>query len=375
MSRVLLVAATLATRAGTASDDGARARRLESLQTELARLQREMKTLTVRERGLLGDLARLDAAIALDGAKLEEATLRLSETEEGLFTSEREMVAIEAAQARRAPYLAGRVREMYKQGSTGLLSRVLGPVAGADGLDGIRYAGLLARRDAAQLAAWRDASRRLDGERAILSAARDSLTVQKSEAGRSRSALEQGRAERATLLERIRHDREQHAKAIEEIEAAAKGLANLIDSLDESQSAVALDVRKFRGLLDWPAEGEVTTGFGTMVHPKFKTQLPHPGLDVDAKEGAPFRAVFDGRVAFAAPLHGYGLTVVLDHGNGVVSVYAHAGVLLVEAGQDVAREQELGRVGDSGSLRGPYLYFELRVAGKPDDPVSWLRPR
>jgi murein DD-endopeptidase MepM/ murein hydrolase activator NlpD len=134
-------------------------------------------------------------------------------------------------------------------------------------------------------------------------------------------------------------------------------------------------VKAFRGLLDWPAEGSVTAGFGPMVHPRFKTTVPHPGLDIDAPEGSPFRAVFDGKVAYAAALHGYGLTVVVDHGQGVASVYAHAGVLEVAVGDAVARGQELGRVGDSGSLRGPYLYFELREGGKPCDPRGWLRAR
>jgi septal ring factor EnvC (AmiA/AmiB activator) len=372
---VVLVAVAEATRAGTTPDAGARARRLESLHKELGRLQREMESLVSRERGLLGDVARLDAAIALDSARLEEASLRLRDTEESLSASQREMATVEAAQARRAPYLASRVRELYKQGSAGMLARLLAPAAAADGRDGIRYAGYVVRRDATQLAEWRDASRRLDQERTILAAARDRLAVQKAEASRSKSALEQGRAERAKLLARIRGDREQHAKAIEEIEAAAKDLGRLLDSLDDSGATVALDVRKFRGLLDWPADGPVTAGFGKVIHPRFKTEIPHPGVDIDAMEGAPFRAVFDGRVAYAAALHGYGLTVVLDHGNGVVSIYAHAGVLVVEAGQDVARGQDLGRVGDSGSLRGPYLYFEVRVAGKPDDPVGWLRPR
>ena len=86
---------------------------------------------------------------------------------------------------------------------------------------------------------------------------------------------------------------------------------------------------------------------------------------------APFRT----RVAYAAALHGYGLTVVLDHGQGVVSVYAHAAVLLVAVGDPVARGQELGRIGDSGSLRGPLLYFEIREGGKPSDPARWLRSR
>jgi len=87
------------------------------------------------------------------------------------------------------------------------------------------------------------------------------------------------------------------------------------------------------------------------------------------------RYALDGRVAYAAPLNGYGLTVVVDHGNGVVSIYAHAGVLLVSTGDAIVRGQELGRVGDSGSLRGAYLYFEMRETGKPVDPSTWLRRR
>jgi murein DD-endopeptidase MepM/ murein hydrolase activator NlpD len=162
---------------------------------------------------------------------------------------------------------------------------------------------------------------------------------------------------------------------LSELEAAAKNLGRIVESFEDAPAHVGLDVRKFRGLLDWPAEGVVSAKFGTVVHPRFKTQVPHPGLDIEAPDGQPFRTIFDGRVAYASPLNGYGLTVVVDHGNGVVSIYAHAAVLLVEVGENVVRDQELGRVGDSGSLRGPYLYFEMREAGKPVDPSSWLRRR
>jgi septal ring factor EnvC (AmiA/AmiB activator) len=103
--------------------------------------------------------------------------------------------------------------------------------------------------------------------------------------------------------------------------------------------------------------------------------VPHPGIDIDAPEGESFRAVFDGRVVFASWLHGYGLTVIVDHGNGVVSVQAHASILLAAAGEEVARGQVLGKVGDTGSLQGAYLYFEIRENGRPTDPAGWLRPR
>ena len=85
--------------------------------------------------------------------------------------------------------------------------------------------------------------------------------------------------------------------------------------------------------------------------------------------------MFDGRTVFASWMRGYGLTAIVDHGGGMLSIYAHASVLLTEPGERVRRGQGLGKIGDTGSLRGPYLYFELRIDGKPVDPESWLRDR
>ena len=352
-----------------------RAKRLEGLQEEMKRLEGEMSGLAAREASVLGDVARMDVEIALRRTRLEDVSLKLKATEERLASSARELVAITANRARGAPLLASRIREVYKRGPAGLLARVLGPLESSEGLEGLRYASYLSRREARQLADWRASSIKLGQEREILADDQQRLASLRSEAVRGESELTASRASRAALLVRIRGDREQHQRALNELQDAARDLGRLVESFGEQPAHVALDIRKFRGLLDWPSEGAVSAKFGTVVHPRFKTEVPHPGLDIDAREGRAFRSVFDGRVAYAAPLNGYGLTVVVDHGNGVVSIYAHAQVLVVEAGQDVTRGQDLGRVGDSGSLRGPYLYFEMRDAGRPVDPSSWLRRR
>ena len=372
-----VIAAVLSAGALTpiATADAARARRLDALQDEMKRLQGEMASLALRERGLLGEVARMDAEIALRRAELEDVSLRLSDTGERFDAGQRELARIAGGQERRAPALAARVRELYKRGAAGQLASLVGPLGNPDSLDGFRYATYLSRRDASQLAAWRAGARRLTDEQNSLSEQRERLSTLRAAASRQETALTAGRAARASLLARIRGDREQHEQAFGELEEAARNLGRLVESFEGAPAHVSLDVRKFRGLLDWPADGVVSAKFGTVVHPRFKTEVPHPGLDIDAPEGRSFRTIFDGRVAFAAPLNGYGLTAVVDHGNGVVSVYAHAEVLVVEAGQDVTRGQELGRVGESGSLRGPYLYFELRDAGKPVDPSFWLRRR
>jgi septal ring factor EnvC (AmiA/AmiB activator) len=372
---LVVAAAMLAGSLEAAEGGDDRAKRLSTLQNEMMRLQREMAGLDARERSVLGDVTRMDTEIALRRTQLEDVSLRLKDTEERLAGSERELASIQAEQAVRAPRLATRIREVYKRGPAGLLARVLGPLEGAESLDGFRYASYLSRRDASQLAAWRASSIRLASEREVLGAERERLSALRTESSRRESELSASRASRASLLARIRGDREQHQQALGELEDAARNLGRLVESFGDQPAHAVLDVRKFRGLIDWPADGPVSAKFGSVIHPKFKTAVPHPGLDIDAAEGQPFRSVFDGRIAYAAPLSGYGLTVVVDHGNGVVSIYAHAQVLVVEAGQDVARGQELGKVGDSGSLRGPYLYFELRQAGHPVDPAAWLRPR
>jgi len=355
--------------------DGTRTRRLDAVRAEMQRLEAELAALAAREQTLLGDVTRMDTEIALRRAQLEEVTISLKDTEARLGTSEHELAEISAERGRRAPLLAARLRELYKRGPAGLLARTLTPLGTGSGLDGFRYASYLSRRDAARLASWRDTSKRLGEERAALAAERTRLDALRAQASSRESALTAGRAQRAAMLSRIRGDREQHEKAFGELSEAAKSLGRLVDSLDDATVHTGLDVRKFHGLLDWPAAGRVSASFGTLVHPRFKTEVPHPGWDIDATEGQPFRTIFDGRVAYAAPLSGYGLTAVIDHGNGIVSIYAHAAVLVVEVGQDVERGQELGRVGDSGSLRGPYLYFEMREGGRPVDPTPWLRRR
>jgi septal ring factor EnvC (AmiA/AmiB activator) len=103
--------------------------------------------------------------------------------------------------------------------------------------------------------------------------------------------------------------------------------------------------------------------------------VPHPGLDIDAEFGTIIRTIFDGQVVFASWMRGYGLTAIVDHGGGLLSVYAHASVLMIEPGEKLMRGQRIGAIGDTGSLRGPYLYFEIRENGTPTDPGGWLRPR
>jgi len=347
---------------------------LRAIQTEIEKLQRELAGLEDQERGVLGELERLGAALRLREAELREVALRLEHVRQEIEDRNTNLESLEQAQGERRRYLEFRLRELYKAGPDQVLRRLVGGDRAEQYWGGLRYASFLSERDARVLGRYRDDATRLEQERGELQATETELSAVSDELGQARNRVQASRDERSRVLRSIREDQNKRRVAIGELEAAAEELTDLVDSL-QPPAEPALDIRKFKGLLDWPAAGEVTEGFGTAVHPRFKTRVPHPGLDIGAESGSDIRSVFEGEVVFASWMRGYGLTAIVDHGGGLMSIYAHASVLLVEPGEACRKGQRIGKVGDSGSLKGPFLYFELRIDGKPTDPVEWLRDR
>jgi septal ring factor EnvC (AmiA/AmiB activator) len=131
----------------------------------------------------------------------------------------------------------------------------------------------------------------------------------------------------------------------------------------------------WRGRLLWPADGKVVGGYGAQVHPRFGTKTFRNGIDIDVAEGTSIVAVYAGRVLHTGWFRGYGNLIIVDHGGEYYTLYAHVADVKVKEGDEISQGQVIGTVGDTGSLQGPRLYFEVRHEGKPQDPAQWLRPR
>jgi murein DD-endopeptidase MepM/ murein hydrolase activator NlpD len=117
----------------------------------------------------------------------------------------------------------------------------------------------------------------------------------------------------------------------------------------------------------------ITSGFGYRIHPIFHLRRLHTGVDFDCNLGDPIRAAAPGTVIEAGWRGGYGKCVIIDHGGGIATLYAHQSTILVSIGQEVARGQVIGKVGSTGYSTGPHLHFEVRVNGSPVDPMGYLR--
>lgn len=174
----------------------------------------------------------------------------------------------------------------------------------------------------------------------------------------------------AELVELIQAETTQSTRLIRDLEQSDRDLTELIDEMDAAPATSGFGA--LRGKLPLPTSGRIEVGFGKVVNPKFNTVTIQKGVDIRAPEGTPVKAVGPGKVAYAGWLRGYGNMMIVDHGDGFFTLMAHLAQLGRAVGDAVAGGDVLGTVGDTGSLKGPYLYFELRQKGRPVDPALWL---
>ncbi|MFQ6617701.1 MAG: murein hydrolase activator EnvC family protein, partial [Fidelibacterota bacterium] len=201
--------------------------------------------------------------------------------------------------------------------------------------------------------------------------------------------IEQKKRKRKILLAQIRNDKKQLKKALREREKAVERLQKIIAELERERKRRMEEARKrkipiarrdvespfpnYRGRLIWPAEGKVISRFGKQRHPKLKTITENSGIDIKAEPGSDVMAVMEGKVTTITWIRGFGNTIIIDHGAGFYTVYTHVSNIMVNPGDFVLEGDVIARVGDSGSLEGPMLHFEIWENRTKHDPEKWLK--
>lgn len=192
-------------------------------------------------------------------------------------------------------------------------------------------------------------------------------------------AMSREKQHRSMLLRKIRSRKTLQIAALDELQRAAVRLDRAIKSYKKSvQSAKSSKMSYpalsgFKGLLQMPVQGKIVSRFGPYRDSKFQMTHHRNGIEIKAEAGSPIRAVSGGRVAYADWFKGYGNMMIIDHGKGYFSVYANTHDLFKNRGDTVRAGEVIGTVGDSASLIGPKLYFEVRYQGKPINPLTWLK--
>ena len=337
-------------------------------------LQAEADRLAAQARTVFGDLRRLELEREIAQQRVHQAEVDLARVTTAQQQAARRLKAIEATRVAQTPGVAERLVELSKRGRGGYLQLLLAS-------DDVRAFGRLSRGVAAVAELDRvrlETHRRtLAAEQAALAAAnaeRSAVAAAELAARQARASLDTAVAARGRLIDSLDRQRDLAAQYVSELLGAQAQIERTLATAEASSSTLALPIRPFRGDLPWPVAGSVVSRFGRASASRFGTVIVRNGIDVAAAEGTGARAVHEGKVAFAAPFAGFGVLVIVDHGAAAFTLYGHLSEALVTEGAVVKGGDVVGNVGVSPAGEAA-LYFEVRIDGRPVDPLQWLARR
>ena len=314
---------------------------------------------------ILGEMAKRERSLQEQGAQLA-ARIEISREE---FQAQRDA-------------LGRRLRILYMRGNTNDLRAVLAAENVSDLLARVQLTRTVARVQAAVVRQTRVKGRALVRQQRVLDSALVEIWQSRAEAGNQAARMELLMAEKSAALREVDLERQDLKNSLLELDLSEQKLTYMLEDLERQRETrmarpdtIDTELIRLAGELDWPVQGDVLRGFGRSVHPRFKTVTLNNGLNIGAPVGSPVAAVAGGTVEFCNDLPGFGRCVILDHGEGYYTLYAHLDRAFVAAGTEVARGQVIAEVGRPTAGEAPQLYFEVRHGRTPLDPADWLLSR
>ncbi len=339
----------------------------------LAALQREAESLAKQERTLLVELRRLEVDREIRSEELAKIQRDIAGVQKQLAAAGVRAQALQGEADRQRPDVEARFVQLYKMGRAGYWRLLLDVNSLRDVGRAYRTAAALGRIDRDRAEEHRRTLAALTTERATLEARAKDLAGLQKKAQAASAAVERAVAARTTLVQSIDARRDLNAQLTGELQDAQQKLQATIAqaAAGRPSSPAVLPLRPFQGALPWPAEGVVSSRFGRQPAAAAGPAVRN-GIELSLPEGHPVRAVHEGTVAYADPFSGYGNLVIVEHADKSYSLYGHLGSVAVKKGEKVEQGTVVGLAGRNPA-GNPALYFELRVDGRPVDPLQWLK--
>ena len=328
--------------------------------------------------------------------QLRQATAELGTIKEQRVAVENDITLNERQLAEAQKRLEGResvfykrVRDIYINGRLSYLDVVIGSKDFSDFANRLEVLKRIIDSDITLINEIKKERADIEAHKQKLEADRAKLVELEKSALAKQAEIEQKKAERNVVLQKAQNDRATAMQAIEELNASSAQVSAMLKERQAARAAAAVAAAaaatqssggqgasdnwvQGTGQLGWPVSGEITSPYGYRVHPIWGTTIYHSGIDIGVDEGTPVHAADGGVVVWSGWMGGYGYAVVIDHGNGLSTLYGHNSELAVDEGQSVAKGQVISYAGSTGNSTGPHVHFEVRVNGDPVDPMGYL---
>ena len=338
--------------------------RIRALQQEAARLASESRT-------LVAELQQLEVERQLRVAEADQADADRAAAEQGLRATTERLAQLEQQQVAQLPDIKAELVETYKRGRSGYARLLFSGKDLRDFARSARAVSALVDLNARRIAEHRQTIEAVRRERVALEEKTRELATREVQAKAARTAAERALLARTARAAQIDSRRDLTAQYVGELQVAYERLQQVIASPPTAGESVVVPLAPFRGALEWPVDGRIAGRFGEAAD-RLGGAAVRNGIEIGATEGAMVRAVHGGTVRLADLYTGFGTLVILDHGANTFSLYGYLDATTVSQGQSVEAGTEVGRVGTAPDGM-PELYFEMRIDGRPVDPLQWLK--
>ena len=356
---------------------------LDSVRVELERGRARVRELQNEEGTYLSRLEQIERNISASGRYIKLVQGQIEITEETLEFLGDSLAKAESELTVARELMKRRLRTAYMTGEINRLQMLLTARSPTEFVHRVRYFQDLNRYDRQLAEAIRDGIATVNEKRAAQEESKQELIKLLADKQKEQQALVDEEAERRTVLEDIRTRREASAAMVAELEETQRELDAIITMLEsrrtrlreEEERAAVIGFENRKGKLSWPVEGRVTSRYGRVVHPVYRTVVMNDGIDIAAPKGTPVRSVAPGYVGMISRMRGLGQYVIIVHSGGFFTFYAHLDEVTVALDQSVQSGDEIGRVGETGTAGGPQLHFRIRNATESFNPEEWLVQR
>ena len=359
---------------------------INALKTEINQLRLKIKTAESRERSASTRISSLDEEISLT-AKLirslkseeEKTRKRILQLKSEILKNENELESLRARYKKR-------IVNSYRKGRLTDLEKVFSSTTWRQAIYRTQYLKIISDIEKKLTNQIESLLIQISQQKLELEAVlRNNLKLVRDKQQQI-SSYRDMRIDREKELNRIRNDKKALSNYIEEKEAGIIQLESIIKKVleDKARFERELRIRKqqealktksfkaLKGQLPWPAEGRIIAKFGRQWNSKLKTTTENPGIDIKGQPGSPIRTVLGGVVTTITYIRGYGTTIIVDHGGGFYTVYSHVTNIQTVVDGQVRNGDIIAYMGDSGSINGSKLHFEIWGKGQKLDPEKWL---
>jgi septal ring factor EnvC (AmiA/AmiB activator) len=361
-------------------------RALERLKDEIESKKKHADEAEKKRESVLQAIQDLDYDLMSRRRERVEISRKLKNKDRELERINGQLESLRKQMAERKTSILARIRVQYMEGRFGYLKHLFAVEGSSDLQRRFQYLSAVSKREYDLIEAYEGDVERLEQVEHTRTRARDDMLAIKQETDRKVGEIHGLKRQKNLLLAHVTQEKESYGRAVAELERSAARVDALLKELEQRKKVARArpgpatkrepsGPQPGRGVLPWPAEGEIASHFGRQKHPQFETYIQRKGIEIRTEEGSAIRAVMPGTVAYADWLKGYGLVMILDHLNGFFSLYAHASKLLAKVGDEVRGGQVIGETGDTGMAGESMLYFELREGAEPVDPLAWLAKR